>query len=179
MKVRAIALGAVAVLALAGCDKPRPRTPPADPMALPAEAAAPTVAPAGEGLSGGLPKRPEFPGFYLDRVGDAPDPLNRQPAVTPVGQPIALDGFGFDPVAKVPARGVDVVVDGKAYGTTYGSPREDVATYTKVPGLVPVGYKTVLPAGTLAAGPHSVVVRVIAADGKAYFESPVVQFEVK
>jgi len=180
MKVRAIALAGAALLALAGCDKPKPRTVPNDPMALPAEpAATPAVAAAGDGLSVGLPKRPEFPGFYLDRIGDAPDPLNKKPAVTAAGKPIALDGFGFDPVAKVPAKGVDVVIDGKAYGTQYGHARQDVATFNKIPGLVPVGYRTELPAGVLAPGAHAVVVRVIAADGKAYFESPVFNFEVK
>ena len=35
-----------------------------------------------------------------------------------------------------------------------------------------------LPAGALAKGPHKLVLRVIAADGKGYFESPPVPFTV-
>ena len=180
MKPHLSAICILTVLALAACDKAMPRQTPPDPMAAaPPPAGAPTVAGPGAGLSAGLPKRPEFPGFYLDHAGAASDPLNHQPAVTPAGQPVLLDGFGYDPVTKTPAKGVDVVVDGKAYGTTYGSPRQDVATFTKVPGLVPVGYKTVLPAGTLAPGPHTAVVRVIGSDGKAYFEGPPIKFEVR
>ena len=65
-----------------------------------------------------------------------------------------------------------MVVDGKAYGTTYGASRADVARYYKAEALTNVGYLMTLPAGMLAAGEHSVVARVIAADGKAYFQSP-------
>ncbi len=97
--------------------------------------------------------------------------MNRQPAATPADAPITLNGFGFDPVAKVPAKGVDLVIDGKAYAATYGGSRPDVARYFKAPGLVLTGYTMTLPAGALAKGPHAVIVRVIAADGAGYFES--------
>ena len=129
-------------------------------------------------MSAGLAKRPEFPGFYLDRIGAAPDPVNRQPAATPGDVAIVLSGFGFDAVAKVPAKGVDLVIDGKAYGAAYGGSRPDVASYFKTPPLALTGYTVTLPAGTLPKGPHALVVRVIAADGKGYFESPPVPFTV-
>jgi hypothetical protein len=164
-------------LALAGCDRAKERHVPPDPFAaLPPE---PTSTPPTEGLSKGLTKRQELAGFSLDHAGAALDPLNKRPAVTPAGRPIRLDGFGFDPVAKAPAKGVDVVVDGKAYGTAYGAPRPDVASYTKTPGLVKVGFTTTLPAGTLAPGPHIAVVRVVAADGKSYFEGVAIPFGVQ
>lgn len=169
------AAAATALLLTAGCDQPKPReVPPAAPEAP----AAPTEAGPGA-LSVGLPKRPEFPGFYLDHAGQITDPLNNPAGVTPAGQPLLLDGFGFDAPAKVPAKGVDVVLDGKAYGTAYGAARPDVAAFNKVPGLVPVGFRLVLPADAVKAGPHTVYVRVIAADGSGYFESPPVIFEVK
>lgn len=179
MKRHAVAVLAVAALsagALAACDNPKPRKVPADPMALPPPPAAPAAAP-GAGMSPDLPRRSELPGFYLDRVGQAPDPVSKQPAATPGDQPIVISGFGFDP-AKVPAKGVDVAIDGKAYGATYGGARPDVANYFKVPALAATGYSLTLPAGTLADGPHNVTVRVIAADGTAYFESPSVPFTV-
>lgn len=172
-----LAVAAVAALALAACDNPKPRQVPADPMAL----GPPPIAdgPPTEGLSAGLAKRPEFPGFYLDRIGAAADPLNRQPAVTAAGAPVVFDGFGFDPVTRGPGKGVDVVVDGKAYSAVYGHKRQDVADFHKTPGLLDVGYTVTLPAGTLAPGAHSVVVRVIATDGKSYFEGPPIGFQVK
>ena len=105
--------------------------------------------------------------------------MHRQPAVTPAGAAIVFDGFGFDPVAKAPAMGVDVVVDGKLYGAAYGQPRQDVADYFKEPALARSGFTVTLPPGTLSVGAHTVVVRVVAADGSGYFESPPVAFQVK
>jgi hypothetical protein len=167
----------MAALALAGCDRAKERHLPPDRFAaLPPE---PTSSPPTEGLSMGLAKRAELAGFSLDHAGAAQDPLNRRPAVTSADQPIRLDGFGFDPVAKAPAKGVDVVVDGKAYGTAYGAARPDVASYTKTPGLAKVGFSTTLPPGALAPGPHIVVVRVVAADGKSYYEGVAIPFAVQ
>jgi hypothetical protein len=136
------------------------------------------IAPPKDGASEGLAKRTEFAAFYLDRVGEALDPANKQPAGTPGDAPILLSGFGFDPVAKTPAKGVDVVIDGKAYAASYGAAREDVANYFKSPGLTATGYTVTLPAGFLVNGPHKIAVRVIAADGTGYFESPPIPFTV-
>jgi hypothetical protein len=174
---RRILIAALSVLALGACEKGKPRHVPVDPMALappPAVVAAPI-----EGMSAGLPKRRELAGVSLDRIGAAPDPLNKRPAVTPAGQATAFDGFAFDPVAKAPARGVDVVVDGKAYGSAYGAARPDVASYFKQPGLSAVGFAFALPAGALKPGDHLVLLRVVAADGRGFYESPSYPFTVK
>jgi hypothetical protein len=164
-------------LALSACEKGKPRNVPADPMAVappPAVVTAPS-----EGMSAGLAKLPILAGVSLDRIGAAPDPLNRRPAVTPAGQATAFEGFAFDPVAKAPGRGVDVVVDGKVYGSAYGGTRLDVASYFKQPGLSAVGFTFTLPAGALAPGDHAVLLRVVAADGKGFYESPNYPFTVK
>ncbi len=180
MKLRAIAASAVLCLAagaLAACDNPKPRHVPPDPMAIgppPAQA----VPPPKDGTSDGLARRTEAATFYLDQVGQARDPLNNQPAGTPGDAPILLSGFGFDAAAQAPGRGVEVVIDGKAYAAAYGLTREDVARYFKAPALSATGYAVTLPAGFLVVGPHRVAVRVIAADGKGYFESPNIPFTV-
>lgn len=181
MKFRAVAALAglgLAAGALAGCDNPKPRVVPPDPMARALPRTATAVGPPKDGTSDGLARRTERAVFYLDRVGEAMDPLNKQPAGTPGDVPIAISGFGFDPAAKTPAKGVDVVIDGKAYAATYGGPRQDVANYFKSPGLAATGYALTLPAGFLVNGPHDIVVRVIAADAKGYFESPPIPFTV-
>lgn len=171
-------IAALCLLPLAACDNAKTRNPP--PAETPAAAApAAPVAPAAGPLSEGLTKRTEMAGFYLDHVGQAQDPVGKQPATTSAATPIALDGFGYDPVAKAPAKGVDVVIDGKAYGTTYGHQRQDVATYFKNPNLANVGFTTSLPVGTLAPGDHTAIVRVISADGTSYFDSPAIKFSVK
>jgi hypothetical protein len=172
------ALAGAMLLALGACEKGKTRHLPPDPFA-PAPAPAAPEAATGAALSAGLPKRPQMAGFFLDHVGQAADPFSKRPAVTPAKEPVLLDGFGFDPIAKTPAKGVDVVIDGKAYGTKYGKARQDVAAYFKTPALVNVGFSTTLPAGTLAPGAHMAIVRVVAADGKGYYDSPAVAFEVR
>lgn len=169
-------LAALAVASLSACEKGKPRHPPPDPMAAgpPPVEETPPIA----GLSAGLTKRLESPGAALDHAGAAADPRTNQPAVTPRDRPAVFDGFGFDAVAKLPAKGVDVVIDDRVYGTTYGSARPDVARYFKTPALVDVGFRLVLPTSSLSTGPHSVVVRVVAADGKSYSELPPIPFSV-
>jgi hypothetical protein len=181
VKLRAVAVLAVLSLTaatLAACDNPKPRVVPPDPMARTLPPPSGVIAPPRDGLTDTLAKRPEGASFYLDRVGEALDPLNKQPAGTPGDAPIQLSGFGFDPVAKAPGKGVEVVIDGKAYATAYGGTRQDVADYFKAPGLIATGYVVVLPAGFLVVGPHKVTVRVISADGAGYFESPSIAFTV-
>jgi len=168
----------LAALTLGACDKPKPRHPPPDPMAV-APPPAPGVPPPREGLSVGLARRKEMARFSIDSIGPAQDPLNRQPAMAPAGQPVVIMGFGFDPLAKAPAQGVDLVVDGKAYGTDYGAARGDVAAYFKSPILTPTGFKVTLPAGVLAPGPHQAMVRVISSDGASYFDGLRISFVVK
>lgn len=179
MSRSALAFAALTMLALAACDKPKPRHPPSDPMAAAPAPVAAVRAQTLPALSQRLPKRPELAGFSLDSIGEASDPLNKQPAVISAAEPALLQGFGFDPVAKLPAKGVDVVIDGVAYGTAYGAPRADVATYFKNNAMTAVGFKTILPAGLIAVGDHQVVVRVIAANGKTYFEGPAIAFTVQ
>lgn len=177
-------LAAVLALGLSACDKPKPRHLPPDPMAvappMPAPPA-PMAAPASliPALSTGLRKAAPPATFSIDNIGAAVDPLNRKPAVTPAGQAIVIRGFGFDPVIKAPGKGVDIVIDGKAYGTAYGAERPDVAAFFYTAGLTKVGFAVTLPAGTLAVGPHQAQVRVIGADGKTYHDGLAIGFEVK
>ena len=176
--VTSASVAALAALALAACDEPKPRNPPPAAAAAPAAPAAAPAAPAAPAVaSAGLAKREGMAGFYVDDIGGAHDPLNRQPAIVAAGAPIAVSGFAFDSTSKQPARAVDVVVDGVAYGAAYGSPREDVATYNKNPALVNVGYAVTLPA--LPAGDHTLVLRVVSTDGGGYQESVPVTFTVR
>ncbi|THD74523.1 MAG: hypothetical protein E7812_19640 [Phenylobacterium sp.] len=187
MKQIAIVASAVGLLALAACDQPKDREAQVQPTpaagATPAAAAAPAQAgsasvPATPVLSQGLILRPEFPGFYLDHIGTILDPLKKPGAVSGAA-PIEMSGFGFDGPAKVPAKGVDLDIDGRLYGTTYGQARPDVATAKQNSSLSATGYKTTLAPGTLAPGAHTVVVRVVSADGKSYFQSPTIKFTVQ
>jgi predicted small lipoprotein YifL len=167
----------MAALTLAACDRGKPRHLPPDPFAAPppeAQGETPSA-----GLSAGLAKRPGLPGFFIDHIGAAADPMNKPPAPITTGAPMLLDGFGFDAAAKLPAKGVDVVIDGRVFGTRYGGDRSDVATYFKTPALGKTGFRTVLPPGTVAAGAHTAWLRVVTADGQGFNESPKVPFIVR
>jgi hypothetical protein len=167
----ALPLAAILLLAAAACDKPKPR-PAAAAAAAASVAGAPTVTPP---ASAGLPKRPEMAVFSLDMINRAPDPLNI-PATIRSGEPTTFSGFGFDPVAKTAGKAVDIVVDGVAYGTTYGAERQDVAGYYKTEAVMPSGFRVTLPPGLVKPGPHKVEVRVVAADGKAFHDSATLRF---
>jgi len=176
--VKRLALALVlAALSAAACDEAKPRHPPPDPFAgplSPPETGAPK-----KGQSEGLPRRPEPASFTFDHIGQAFDPLNDRPARTAADRAITFDGFAFDPVRKIPAHAVDVVVDGKVYGASYGAARTDVAGYFKAPVLTDVGFSVTLPARSLAAGAHTASIRVVASDGAAYFQGPSIPFEVR
>jgi len=173
----AAVLGLALALALGACDEGKPRHPPPDPFAGPLSPPA-EEAPR-KAQSQGLPRRPEPANFTFDHIGQAFDPLNNRPARTARGRATLFDGFAFDPVRRIPAHGIDVVVDGKAYGAAYGKARPDVAGYFKAPVLTDVGFAVTLPAGRLAPGAHTASIRVVASDGAAYFQGPSIAFEVR
>jgi hypothetical protein len=170
-------LAAACLLGLAGCDtpKPRPVAPPPPQAAAVEELGAGAAAPS----SAGLRSLGAATGFYLDQVGEALDPVHRTPAATSQSAPLIIIGFAFDDGAKTPAKGVDVVLNGETYAATYGQARPDVAAYFKNPALTDVGFTASLPAGLLAPGAHRISLRVIAADGSGYFETPEVPFTVR
>lgn len=170
-----LTLALLAPFALAACDNPKPRPAVAPTSMAPLPAAQPAPAPA---TVAGLAKRPEMPGFSLDAINQAQDPVNR-PATIQADAPLSVSGFGLDPVAKAPGKAVQIVIDGVAYPTLYGHERQDVAAYFKAEAAAASGFKADLPAGTVKRGPHTAVVRVIAADGRSYFEGPPIAFTAR
>ena len=170
----ALPLAAILLLAASACDRPKPR-PGAAAAAAAAAAGTPTLTPP---ASAGLSRRAETPAFYLDLINEAADPLAK-PAKIKGGQPTTFAGFAFDPVGKASGKAVDIVIDGVAYGATYGGERPDVAAYFKTEAVTPCGFRVTLPAGTVGRGAHTVAIRVVAADGKSFFESAPIAFEVR
>ncbi|HEV2533600.1 hypothetical protein [Phenylobacterium sp.] len=130
------------------------------------------------GPSDGLPRRFDYSPAYLDRAGAAFDPLNNPHAATPASEPIDLRGFAFDGPGRKLARGVDLVVDGVAYEARYGLRRDDVAKSQNDAELTACGFVLTLAPQSLAPGSHAVRVRVIAADGGGYYETPDHLFDV-
>lgn len=161
-------------LALTACDNPKPRR--ADAAAAAAALASePTLAPP---ASAGLSPRPEAATFALDLINEAQNP-RQTPGVIKGGAPVTFGGWAYDPMAKTAAKAVDLVIDGAAYGATYGRPRADVASYFKNEALGATGFAATLPSHILKPGRHTVVVRVVAADGTSYFDSAPIEFRVR
>jgi hypothetical protein len=170
----ALPLFAVLALVLTACDNPKPRR--ADAAAAAAAlASAPTLAPP---ASAGLGPRPEAPAFALDLINEAQNPRESL-GVIKGGGPVTFGGWAYDPVAKAAGKAVDLVIDGAAHGAGYGRPRPDVATYFKNDALGATGFAATLPGHILKRGRHTVVVRVVAADGTSYFDSAPIEFRVR
>ena len=170
----ALTLALLAPLALAACDSPKPRPAAGSAASRPF---APLNRPATVGVDG-LQARSEMPGFSLDVINEAQDPINK-PATIRADAPLVVSGFGFDPVAKAPGKAVQIVIDGAGYPTEYGHGRGDVAAYFKNPAVSSSGFRATFPAGTVSRGAHTAQVRVISADGKAYFDGPAIAFTAR
>ncbi len=170
----ALLLAAILLSAVGACDRPKPR-PAAATAALASAAQPPALAPA---ASIGLAKRPEMAVFSLDMINTAADPLNNPARIT-AGVPTTFSGFGFDPVAKAAGKAIDVVVDGAAYGTTCCHDRQDVSAYYETDAVTRSGFRVTLPAGTIKPGRHTVVVRVVSADGAAFNDSAALSFDAQ
>jgi hypothetical protein len=119
-------LGLLATLALAGCDKPKDRTPPPPKPATASQAAsAPTTLPALPAWSGevlGKPAKALFPGEFKPCVGNT-DSLEQK-----YTDGVRIIGWGWDLAAKTPiARVLLTDAAGVVVGVgETGVPRPDV-----------------------------------------------------
>ncbi|MDB5453898.1 MAG: hypothetical protein JWO33_2476 [Caulobacteraceae bacterium] len=172
MAGRGACWAALVALSLAACDdpKPRPTPPPGGPPSAQPK-------PPAKGASVGMPQLPQAAGVAIDFINAAQDPL-ATPATITAG-PVEMAGFAYDPATMGAGRAVDVVIDGVAYPAQYGGPRPDVAAMLKAPGLAACGFVLRLPAGIVAAGDHTVAVRVITADGTGYRQSAPIAFTAR
>ncbi|WP_296595143.1 hypothetical protein [Phenylobacterium sp.] len=139
-----------------------------------AQAGKPTVTPP---ASAGLQARPEPLPFSLDLINEGQEPRVHRVSIRG-GRPVTFAGWAYDPVARGGGKGVDIVLDGVAYGAGYGRPRPDVADHFKIPAVAASGFAVTLPAYAVGKGKHTVVVRLVAADGLAYFDGPAIEFRV-
>jgi hypothetical protein len=175
LKPVSVLILAAFLAALAACDRAKPRPPPPPGGPPGARQDIPTPPAAG---SVGLKRQPGMAGFSLDLINQAADPLNR-PATVAADGPVTMSGFGYDPVAKAPGKAVDLVLDGVAYPTTYGSSRADVAAYTREPALAKTGFQVTIPAGVVKPGAHTAIVRVVSADGAGFTDGATIAFAAK
>lgn len=90
-------------------------------------------------------------------AGEAPVPIHAPEVV--------VEGWAVDDVARAPAGGVRVDIDGQRVTAAYGHDRPDVASARGRPAYRASGFRATVPTASLGPGIHRVVVEVIAANG--------------
>jgi phosphoglycerol transferase len=108
----------------------------------------------------------------VDQIGENRAPWGAGTAQIRRSQEAKVSGWAIDAPRRSPAAGVDVVVDGMVFPTTYGTHRNDVAEYFRQPGYRDSGFTAIIPANAIAPGEHWLSIRVVTADGGCYFQSP-------
>lgn len=127
--------------------------------------------PQATGASQNLVKRQGGPLWNLESVGPVNNAWAQKSFDLPSHGELTLIGWAVDQQAKAPAGGVDIVIDGVPYAAKYGKSRPDVAVSFGVPAYSNSGYAFDLMAEHLPPGAHTLFVRVLANDGKSFWEA--------
>lgn len=84
---------------------------------------------------------------------------------------INIVGWAVDAHAQAPAGGVYFIVDGKSeLKSTFGADRDDVAVVYKEPNYKKSGFEITIPTSSLEKGRHTLSIRILSADKKAYYD---------
>jgi len=124
-----------------------------------------------EPMSPDLARCPGQTSMMIDRVGRMPSPF---PSVIPVrgSRAVKVTGWGVDQPSGSTGRAIDLLVDGRAVPAFYGLDREDVSNAFGSMNYRESGFAIEVAAGMLTPGAHTLVLRVVAANGQCYYEGP-------
>ena len=117
-----------------------------------------------------LPKLPGGPSWNIESVGNQ-NVDQRKSFDLPAQEKFRIVGWAVDQQAKNAAGGVEVAIDGGLFAAEYGKPRPDVAKALGVPAYADAGYTIELLGQQFSPGKHSLSVRVLTHDRKAYWEA--------
>jgi hypothetical protein len=131
------------------------------------------------GISAGLPKKDDKPVYNLEYIGTVVDPAGKQPVSVEHGTELVVSGWAVDAPARQQAGGVDVVIDGAPYTAAYQLPRGDVADHFKVAAYTKAGFSLQTSAVAFGIGRHSLSIRVLTHDRKAYYEGLPVLLDIR
>src|ERR1017187_82652 len=135
--------------------------------------------PPATGTSQGLTRSDMPAKCFLDSIGPASHPAFEKSVRVPETRPIVFAGWAIDEPNKAVASGLDIVIDNIPYGANYGSSRTDVAEHFQNPSYRNSGFQLTMATGQMPKGSHSVVIRVISQDRKAYYQSLPAVFTVE
>jgi hypothetical protein len=111
------------------------------------------------------------PMTVIDQIGAARSPFGAGSVHVSGAGEIRVSGWAVDHASRAAASAVDVVIDRTPFPSTYGSTRDDVADYFQRPGYRESGFAAGIPGGAIAKGEHALTLRVVAADGRCYYQS--------
>lgn len=117
--------------------------------------------------------------YNLEKIGSVVEPLAQTAVAVSGTEDLAVVGWAVDAEAKACASGVRLAVDGEPYAMSYGTARSDVASHFGESAYSGSGFSGSIPLASLPKGRHSLVVQVVAADGKGYYEGKAVNIDVQ
>jgi len=127
--------------------------------------------PPARGVSEALPREQGPLVCHVDVIGPIVAP-GRQIVMAFAGRALRVAGWAIDQRSRSTASAVDVVIDGVPYAALYGVSRKDVAAFLKDKRYELSGFDFTMPGGVLAAGDHTMSIRVVRRDGKSFLQSP-------
>jgi hypothetical protein len=175
-----VVAAAVLAAAVVSCGKKDVES--SAPSAVPTKSVPAAPGAAGAALAPGgskdLKRNNEPPFYNFDYLGSIHYPLTQKAPQLSGDEEILVAGWAADPSKKLPAGGVDVVIDGTPFKSGYGTDRTDVASHYNAPAIAKSGFQLSIPKKQLTRGPHGMSIRVITAAKDSYNEGPTVQFTV-
>jgi hypothetical protein len=125
------------------------------------------------------PCKGQPPMTAIDQIGAARPPFGAGSVHVSGASEVRVSGWAVDHPGKMAAAGVDVAIDRTPFPSTYGATRDDVADYFQRPAYRESGFTAEIPAGAIAKGEHALTLRVVAADGRCYYQSRVIPVTVE
>jgi hypothetical protein len=130
------------------------------------------------GITPSLAVNPKSTRFNVDQLGPADQPFGKTVTVG-LGDRVLIRGWAVDTMASTLAGGVEISIDNHAYKLPYFLTRTDVAAALGSAAFADSGFLGIIPPQLLPEGQHDVVLRIIAADRRNYYQSPSIRMIVK
>jgi phosphoglycerol transferase len=106
----------------------------------------------------------------IDQIGAARAPFMTAPSVRG-SSGFKVIGWAVDHANNSTAAAVDLVIDQIAFPTFYGADRPNVVDYLKRPAYFASGFLAYVPPHAVAAGSHTISLRVVSSNRSCYHQS--------
>jgi hypothetical protein len=107
----------------------------------------------------------------VDQIGVMSAALPGDRLHVPSSREFAPTGWAVDQATGLPAKALDVLIDGRVFRSVYGIMRDDVAVYFKQEAYRPTGFVAVIPMHEFSKGRHELALRLVASIGACYYQT--------